>query len=264
MGNWTFAKRLRARERLVGYWSQLPVPAVQERVARHGYDYVCFDAQHGFLDYHAVLTGMIGVDAGAALAGGNCGGMVRVAANDLALIGQALDAGAQGVIVPLIDTPEQAAAAVHACRYPPLGGRSYGPMRAGLRSGPRTADMNAEVACIAMIETREGLGNLDAIVSVPGIDGIYVGPGDLMLALGGETITDPAYADEFEAALARIREAGARAGIATGIHTGDGNVARRRLDEGFTFASISSDLNHLDQAARQHLAHARTDANVPA
>ena len=94
MGNWTFAARLRARERLVGYWSQLPVPAVQERAARHGYDYVCFDAQHGFLDYHAVLNGLIGIDAGAALAGSACGGMVRVAANDPALIGQALDAGA--------------------------------------------------------------------------------------------------------------------------------------------------------------------------
>lgn len=185
MGNWTFAARLRARERLVGYWSQLPVPAVQERAARHGYDYVCFDAQHGFLDYHAVLNGLIGIDAGAALAGSACGGMVRVAANDPALIGQALDAGAQGVIVPLIDTPEQARAAARACRFPPLGTRSYGPMRAGLRSGPRTADMNAEVACIAMIETHEGLANLDAIAAVEGIDGLYVGPGDLMLAPGG-------------------------------------------------------------------------------
>ena len=194
---------------------------------------------------------------GAALAGTACGGMVRVAANDPALIGQALDAGAQGVIVPLIDRPEQAAAAVRACRFPPEGGRSYGPMRAGLRSGPRTAGMNAEIACVAMIETREGLDNLDAIAAVPGLDGLYVGPGDLMLALGGETITDPAHAETFEAALARIREAGRRAGIATGIHTGDGAVARRRLDEGFTFASISSDLNHLDQAARQHLATAR-------
>ena len=257
MAGWELAQRLRARERIVGYWTQLPVPAVQERAARHGYDYVCFDAQHGFLDYPAILNGLIGVDAGAALAGTACGGMVRVAANDPALIGQALDAGAQGVIVPLIDRPEQAAAAVRACRFPPEGGRSYGPMRAGLRSGPRTAGMNAEIACVAMIETREGLDNLDAIAAVPGLDGLYVGPGDLMLALGGETITDPAHAATFEAALARIREAGQRAGIATGIHTGDGAVARRRLDEGFTFASISSDLNHLDQAARQHLATAR-------
>ncbi|MDF3608193.1 aldolase/citrate lyase family protein [Paracoccus sp. DMF-8] len=186
MAGWTLAQRLRARERIVGYWTQLPVPAVQERAARHGYDYVCFDAQHGFLDYPAILNGLIGVDAGAALAGTACGGMVRVAANDPALIGQALDAGAQGVIVPLIDRPEQAAAAVRACRFPPEGGRSYGPMRAGLRSGPRTAGMNAEIACVAMIETREGLDNLDAIAAVPGLDGLYVGPGDLMLALGAK------------------------------------------------------------------------------
>ncbi|KAA5604187.1 aldolase [Roseospira marina] len=254
----SFAERLRARERMIGYWTQLPVPAVQERIARHGYDYVCFDAQHGFHDYHAVLNGMIGIEAGAALAGSACGGMVRVAENSIAVIGQALDAGARGVIVPLINTAEEAKAAVAACRYPSGGGmRSYGPMRAGLRSGPETAVMNVEVACIVMIETRQGLANVEEIVATPGIDGLYIGPMDLMLALGGSTINDPSKAEDFEGALARILAAAKNAGVAAGIHTMAGDIAAKRLNQGFTFASVSSDLNHLDKAAAEHLKTAR-------
>lgn len=250
----TFATRLRSRERIVGYWTQIPVPAVQERIARQGWDYVCFDVQHGFHDLQSLLNGLIAVDAGAALGQGGCVGMVRVAANDPALIGTALDAGARGIIVPLVDTPGDAARAVRACRYPPLGGRSYGPMRAGLRSGPETAAMNDEVACIAMIETAGALAAVEAIAGVAGIDGLYIGPGDLMLALGGRTIDDPARTGDFEAALVRISKACAEAGIAAGIHTNSGEAARARLAQGFTFATVSSDLNHVDAAARAHLA----------
>ncbi|OHV77041.1 HpcH/HpaI aldolase/citrate lyase family protein [Rhizobium sp. LCM 4573] len=253
----SFAARLRNRERIVGYWTQLPVPAVQERIARHGYDYVCFDAQHGFLDYQAILNGLIAIDAGAALGKNDCAGLVRVAANNVALIGQALDAGAQGVIVPLIDTADEARAAVRACRFPPSGLRSYGPMRAGLRSGPETGRMNDEVACVVMVETEEGLKNLEEICSVDGVDGIYVGPADLMLALGGRTVTDPEKTGEFEAALKRIADVAAKAGIAAGIHTPAGDVAARRLAERYTFATISSDLNHLDRVAADHLKLAR-------
>lgn len=253
----TFASRLRRRERIVGYWSQLPVPAIQERVARHGYDYVCFDAQHGFLDYQSVLNGLIAIDAGAALGKNDCVGMVRVASNRVDLIGQALDAGARGVIVPLVDNAEQARDAVRACRFPRAGLRSYGPMRAGLRSGPETSAMNDEVACIVMIETEEGLANIHSICAVEGLDGIYVGPADLMLALGGKTINDADKADEFEAALAKISAAAGRAGIAAGIHTNAGEVASKRLAEGYTFATISSDLNHLDKVASEHLKAAR-------
>lgn len=253
----SFAARLRNRERIVGYWTQLPVPAIQERVARHGYDYVCFDAQHGLVDFQSILNGLIAIDAGAALGKNDCAGMVRVAANTVELIGHALDLGARGVIVPLIDNAEQAKAAVRACRYPRAGLRSYGPVRAGLRSGPETATMNDEVACIVMIETEEGLANLDEICAVEGVDGIYVGPGDLMLALGGRTINDPDRAADFEAALARICEAAAKAGIGAGIHTAAGDIAAKRLAQGYTFASISSDLNHIDKLAGEHLKLAR-------
>ena len=248
-----FAAALRSREKLIGYWSIVGSPVINERLARLGYDYVCLDAQHGLFGYQEMLQSLTAIDAGGASVG-----MVRVVANDPAPIGRALDAGATGVIVPLIDTAEQAAAAVSACRYPPVGRRSYGPMRAQLRIGPKPAEAHEATVVLAMIETAAGLANLDEICATPGLDGVYVGPSDLRIALGGETSTDPALDTEFEAALARVREAAAAAGIAAGIHTSDGASAARRLAEGYTFATVSSELIHLEQVARSHLTTARS------
>jgi 4-hydroxy-2-oxoheptanedioate aldolase len=157
------------------------------------------------------------------------------------------------VIVPLIDTAEDAAAAVAAARYPPAGRRSYGPMRSALLIGPKPADANATTLVFAMIETPAGLSNVGEICRTPGLDGVYVGPSDLCLAVGGSYPNDPAVADAFEAALVRIREAAADAGVAAGIHTPDGETATKRLSEGYTFASVAGDLVHLEQAARAHL-----------
>jgi 4-hydroxy-2-oxoheptanedioate aldolase len=191
-------------------------------------------------------------------AGGRSAGMVRVAANDLTGIGRALDAGAAGVIVPLVDTAQQAAAAVAATRYPPAGRRSYGPARAGLRIGPRPADANATVLVFAMIETAEGLANVEAICATPGLDGVYVGPSDLCLAVGGAFPGDPAVAGPFETAVETVCEAAKRADIAAGIHTPDGQTAAERLAEGYTFASIASDLNHLEKVAAAELSIVRS------
>jgi 4-hydroxy-2-oxoheptanedioate aldolase len=247
-----FADRLRARERVLGYWVALDSPVSTERIARLGYDYVTLDAQHGLLGYSGLLAGLTAIDA----AGGSVG-MVRVEANDPTYIGKALDAGAGGVIVPLVDSAADAAAAVASAHYPPTGRRSYGPMRSALRVGPTPADTNATVVVLAMIETPGGLANLEEICATPGLDGVYVGPSDLRLAVGGAHPNDPAVAEVFEAALKTIRETAARAGIAAGIHTPDGDVAARRLAEGYTFATISGDLAHLEQAARAHLEAAR-------
>jgi 4-hydroxy-2-oxoheptanedioate aldolase len=251
-----FVRRVRDREQLIGYWVVLDSPVSTERASRVGYDYVCLDGQHGLLGYAGWLSGLMAIDAGASAAG-----LVRVPSNDVAWIGQALDAGAAGVIVPLVDTPEDAARAVAACRY--AGGRSYGPMRAGLRIGPRPAQSDATVLCFVMIETRSGLDNVEEIARVPGVDGLYIGPSDLTLAIGGAYPGDPDVHEALEDAHGRIREAAERAGIAAGVHTPHGELAAQRLREGFTFVTVSSDLTHLEQAARSHLetAHAaRTHA----
>ncbi|MBK1786338.1 HpcH/HpaI aldolase family protein [Prauserella cavernicola] len=249
-----FARRVRSRQQAIGYWVVLDDPIATERLARLGYDYVAVDAQHGLLGYEGIRNAMLAIDAGATSAA-----MVRVEQNDPFAIGRVLDAGATGVIVPLVDNAEDAAAAVRATRYPPVGRRSYGPMRAQLRVGPTPSESDESVLLLAMIETPEGLENVAEICSTPGIDGVYVGPSDLRLAVGGATSTDPAVDDVFEAAVEKIAKAAESAGIAAGIHTPNGEVARRRLDQGYTFASVACDLVHLEQAARAHLSAAKGD-----
>ncbi|MFE9654465.1 HpcH/HpaI aldolase/citrate lyase family protein [Micromonospora sp. NPDC006431] len=243
-----FTDRLRRRERALGYWVIMDSPVSTERIARLGYDYVCIDAQHGLVEYGGILRALTAIDAG-----GGSVGMVRVGANDPFHIGQALDAGAAGVIVPLVSSADDAARAVAAATYPPRGVRSYGPMRSALRVGPVPAEADASVACLAMIETPEGLDNVEKICAVPGLTGVYVGPSDLCLAVGGAYPGDPAVAEVFEAALRRISRAAAEVGVAAGIHTPAGADAARRLAEGFTFATVSSDLVHLERAAADHL-----------
>jgi 4-hydroxy-2-oxoheptanedioate aldolase len=247
-----FAARVRGRETVIGYWSVLDAPVATERVARAGFDYVALDAQHGLIGYSGMLGGLMAIDASASAVG-----VVRVEANDPTPIGKALDAGAAGVIVPLVNTPEEAAAAVAATRYPPMGIRSYGPMRSALRVGPEPATANDSVVVLAMIETPQGLANVDAIAATPGLDGLYIGPSDLTLAVGGATPGDPAVADEFAAALTTVRQACEANQIAAGIHTASGKIAAQRLAAGFTFVSIASDLTHLELAAKAQLADAR-------
>ena len=150
-----FAARLKAGETVVGYWVVTDNPVGTERLARAGYDYVALDLQHGMLGYQGMLHGLMAIDAGQQAVG-----LVRVEANLATPIGKALDAGAAGIIVPLINSAEDAAAAVAATRYPPDGIRSYGPMRSGLRIGPIPAEANASVLVLAMIETPEGLANV--------------------------------------------------------------------------------------------------------
>lgn len=234
-----FAQRLRSRLPQVGYWIVSDSAAVAERIGRLGYDYVCLDMQHGLIDYATVLRGLTALDAS------GCAGVVRVPADDAAVIGKVLDAGARGVIVPLVDTAAQAAAAAAACRYPPHGRRSYGPTRSGLRIGPDIRSADAQVACIVMIETAAGLANAEAICRAPGVDAVYVGPNDLALSLGARSPADRDRLPGFEPALTAIRAAARGAGIAVGIHCDDGAEAAKALAAGFTFASVSCDLEHL-------------------
>ncbi|HZX03235.1 HpcH/HpaI aldolase family protein [Kribbella sp.] len=253
-----FALKVRAREQLVGYWITLDSPATAERIGRLGYDYVVLDGQHGLIGYQGLVHGLLAIDAGAAIGARPSVGLVRVEANDPTPIGRALDAGAAGVIVPLVDTAEDVARAVRAAKYPPVGARSFGPMRAALRIGPVPADSNAQTVVLAMIETPLGLRNVAQICATPGLDGVYVGPSDLSLALGARFPGDPAVAAEFEEAVALIARTAREAGVAAGIHTFDGESAKQRLAQGYTFATVASDLSHLEAIAAAHLETARS------
>jgi 4-hydroxy-2-oxoheptanedioate aldolase len=249
---------MRSRGKLVGYWVTLDAPPATERIARLGYDYVVLDAQHGLIGYDGLLTGLLAIDAGSALSDRDVAGLIRVEANHPTPIGRALDAGAAGIIVPLIDTAEDVAAAVRAAKYPPLGVRSFGPLRASLRIDAEPAKANAATVVLAMIETPLGLKNVAEICATPGLDGLYVGPSDLSLALGARYPGDPDVDGPFEEALELIAQTAADAGIAAGIHTFDGENAQRRLAQGYTFATVSSDLSHLEAIAAAHLDTARS------
>jgi 4-hydroxy-2-oxoheptanedioate aldolase len=144
-----FAARLRRRERILGYWCVLDCPLATEWLSHIGWDYIALDMQHGIIGYPGMVAGLTAIDA----AHGPVG-LVRIEENNPTAIGRALDAGAAGIIVPLINTAHDAASAISAATYPPNGIRSYGPMRAQLRIGPLPATTNADTVLLAMIETR--------------------------------------------------------------------------------------------------------------
>lgn len=246
-----FAARFRSGERLVGYWSMLDSLVAVERVASIGFDFVCLDQQHGFQDELGTLSGLIAIENSA-----NAVGLVRVRENSPSHIGKALDAGAAGVIVPLVDDADDARRAVAACRYPPYGTRSYGPIRSSMARVPGTRDRDQSVVCIVMVETRGALESVQEICAEPGVDALYVGPSDLSLALGARCPGDPAIAEDFEAALRSVVRTADAAGIAVGIHCSSGAMAAERLTQGFTFASVASDVIHLEEVASRHYADA--------
>ncbi|MGW5745339.1 HpcH/HpaI aldolase family protein [Amycolatopsis sp. NPDC003861] len=247
-----FVRRVREREPLVGYWLLADSPVMTERLARGGYDYLCLDQQHGLMGYHGIRDGLMAIDAGGGLGPRPTIGLVRTAENDPRCIGQALDAGAAGVIVPMIDNAGAARAAVRSAKYPPLGRRSYGPMRAELRRGPDLAVVNDTTLVAVMIETASGLENVEEIAGVDGVDALYVGPYDLALAIG-----------DIKAALHRIVDAGHANGKPVGIHADDGDMAAERLALGFDFVSIEGDLVHLEQIAQSHLDRVRPGERNP-
>jgi 4-hydroxy-2-oxoheptanedioate aldolase len=238
---------------IINAWLAIPSGFSAEVMAQAGWDSVTVDLQHGVQDYQSMLACFQGIELQGVPP------LVRVPWNETGIIGKVLDAGAQGVICPMINTRAEAEAFVSACRYPPLGTRSFGPIRAGIygRAGPEFTDRaNAEILVMPMIETREAVNNLDAILDVKGVDAVYVGPNDLALSLGLAPRTDT---DEPEllAIFERIIAATAKRGQVAGIHCASGPYAARRLKMGFRFTTITSDSGLLLTAARAVIATAR-------
>ncbi len=240
-----------------GIWSMAPDPFVAELVARTGYDYVCVDCQHGLADFAATVSIFQSTDAAGAVP------LVRVLSNDAGLIGRALDAGARGVIVPLVNDAEEAARAVAACRYPPDGVRSYGPVRAAEVLGSNTpGDLDGAVLCFVMVETREGLERVEEIAATPGLDGIYIGPADLALSLGLAPTLEITVKEHVEA-VRRIRGACRENGVAAGIHCGSGEWARKHAEAGFDVVTVTMDAKLITEAARRELDVARAKESHP-
>ncbi len=233
-----------------GGWLSVPDGVTAEHVARLGFDYVCIDTQHGFVEYSAAVGMIQGI-----LLGGSVP-IVRVPWNEPGIIGKMLDAGAHGVIVPMVNTAADAVAAVSAGRYAPDGSRSYGPTAAVTRPAEPYVDWAREATTvIPMIETVEAIGNLDDILAVPGIEAIYVGPADLSLTLGlapGNNDDEPAFTEALDAIVAGCR----KAGVAPGIHA-SGALAERRLEQGFRVITVANDVLAIRGAMSAELAQAR-------
>ena len=184
-------------------------------------------------------------------------GRARGAQNDPGLIGKALDAGAMGVIVPLVNSADGAARAVAACRYPPTGLRSYGPFRAASIIGSTDPDdLAGEVVCLAMIETRQALEQVEEIAATPGLDGIYIGPADLAMSLGLKPTLDVVEEKHVEA-VRWIREACHRQGIIAAIHSASGEVARGHAEAGFDVVTVAADSSLLREATLREVRAAR-------
>jgi 4-hydroxy-2-oxoheptanedioate aldolase len=235
---------------LVGGWCQLPGSATAELLASVGFDYVCIDTQHGLIGDDVLLTMLQALSANATRT------LVRVSHNDHAVIGRALDRGADGVIVPLVNSAAEAAAAVAACRFPPTGNRSLGPTRVTWRG----RDPLTPMTCIVMIETAESVEALPEILAVDHLDGIFVGPSDLALstghALSAQSPGPGGNADYFEL-LGSIVTQCRGAGKPVGIFSASPAHVRRFREVGFTFFALSSDAAMLRAAATDLLAASR-------
>lgn len=242
----------------VNGWCALPSPVTAEIMGRAGFDMMTVDLQHGLIDYQLALT-MLQV-----LQGLPAPVLVRVPWNEPGILMKCLDAGFQGVICPMVNTAADARALVQATRYAPLGSRSFGPTRANMVYGPayvKTA--NTSILVLAMIETREALGNMTDILNVPGIDGVYVGPSDLGLSLGHEATLDPT-APEVLDAIAAIAAQTKAAGRLAGIHTGSPAMIGRAFAQGYDFASLLTDARMFTTAIAGQLAavHQTTAAEI--
>lgn len=232
-----------------GAWLTIPSSFSAEAVSHQGYDYVCVDMQHGIIGLESAVTMLQAISTTGATP------FVRVPSNDFAQINHVLDAGAMGVVVPLVNTPEEARAAVSACRYAPQGARSYGPTRAPFYAGADYFDnANREVACIVMVETKDAVARLDDILAVEGIDAVYVGPSDLSVTLG--LPPGPANEGAFEEARLRIAERCRAHGVPAGMHANASLAAKHRA-AGYQMITITNDVLALAATAAADVRAAR-------
>ena len=241
----------------VNGWLAIPNGFSAETMAHQGWDSLTIDLQHGVVDYQSMIPMLQAISTTDTVP------VVRVPWLDPSALMKALDAGAYGVICPMISTREQAQQLVAYTHYAPRGTRSFGPIRATLYGGADYAQhANDEIVTFAMIETAQALDNLDSILSVEGLDAVYIGPSDLSLALGCRPVfddVDPPVQQAIDHILARAKAHG----LVAGIHNGTAAGALSRIDKGFQFVTVSSDARLLASGSQQLLAAMRDGKSKP-
>jgi 2-dehydro-3-deoxyglucarate aldolase len=252
------AERLRERalsrdQPALGGWLSVPSVHFLRALSASALDYVGIDCQHSVIS-EAEAAQLI-----AAAGRPRSGRLIRVSANRPDLIGRALDGGADGIIVPTVNNAAEARAAVAATRYPPDGVRSFGPVAEFLSRDP--GDLVRHVLLLAMIETADGLASVKEILAVPGIDGVYVGPADLGLALGHGAGQFPA-SPELEPALRTIAQAGQSVGKVAGIHAGSEQFVERYTSLGFGLQTLGVDRSFVAEGVKRALERARSSSSA--
>lgn len=229
---------------VVNGWLGIPSGVAAENMAQAGWDSLTVDLQHGLVDYQTAVAMLQAITTTATVP------MARVPWNEPGIIGKMLDAGAYGIICPMVNTREEAERLVDACLYPPKGNRSFGPLRATWYAGPDYfAGANDTVLVLPMIETRTAVENADAILSTPGIDGCYIGPADLGISFGYGPKADrdePELVEVIDGIVATAKKHGKSAGL----HCGSTAYARRAIEKGVQLVTIQADNLLLSNAAK--------------
>lgn len=251
-------QRWQAGEACVNGWCAIPSSFAAELMAHSGWDSITIDLQHGMADYQCAVTML------QAISTTDVPPLVRVPWLEPGIIQRMLDAGSMGIICPMINSAEEAKKFVGACKYTPLGYRSSGPVRAAIYAGADyIANANDEILAIAMIETMEAIENLDAILSTPGLDGVYIGPTDLALTMGKPPILDATDAD-LVANIEKIIDAANAKGLGAGIHCGSPEYAAKMIVRGAKLVTIGSDGRLLQSAAQTAVAKCKGEAPAKA
>ncbi len=235
-------------------WLQIPNSFTAELMANQDWDSLTLDMQHGLIDYQNAL-GML-----QAISTTNVVPMARVNWNQPGEIMKILDAGAYGIICPMVSNSKEAEKFVKACLYPPDGYRSNGPIRSLIYGGPGYEDKaNSEILKFAMIETKESLENLDEIMKTPGLDGIYIGPADLSLAIGQKPSFDKPEGDPVYDVIMEILEHAKKNKIIAGIQNGQPEYAEKMIKKGFQLVTIGSDQRYMTAASKSALSKLKKD-----
>jgi 4-hydroxy-2-oxoheptanedioate aldolase len=245
-------ERWHGGELTLGAWCTIPSSWTAEIAARSGHDWVCIDTQHGLIGYDVMLTMVQAVNAGGVPS------FVRVPWNEPGTIMKALDAGANGVIVPMVNSVEEAKAAVGACRYPPEGYRSMGPIRARAVSSEWRLPI-----CVVMIETVQAVSRADEILAVPGVDAVFVGPNDLAVSAGLDSGYEGRHPDH-RRMIESIASSARMHGVVAGIMCGSPEVAHQWQETGYRMLALESDTTLLTTATQQIVAQSKKLTQRPA
>ena len=230
---------------VINGWLQIPNSFTAELLANQGWDSLTLDMQHGLIDYSNSISIL------QAISTTNTTPMARVNWNEPGQIMKILDAGAYGIICPMVSNRKETENFVQACLYPPRGYRSYGPIRGLVYGGSDYSEKaNDEILKLAMIETKESLNNLDEIMSTPGLDGIYIGPADLSLAIGEKPSFDKPENDPVFKKIKLILEHAKKNKIFAGIHNGSVEYAQKMITKGFNLVTIGADQRFMSSGAK--------------